>query len=282
MRRGALAFAFAGVLLTSGLAAAAIGPQPTHMLSPTNPVSFCDGSVMPGDPSCVPGAITYDGAGHAALDFGGATCNGASSFTVNTQNVPVDGGTNAQGRKVAITQYDNSDPSHPRPIAFAFTEPTLKSAGSMTLLDPNGDHVYTQMHFVGNLDSSPIDITLDIEPFDLDHDGVPDFVSTSDLTPMQFFGMSCTVPGNPNPVDVSTIFVPVAHQPDGNSAIIMDTNGDNVPDPDAYFGPLLAAAAAVGPTQIPTVSGLGLAILALLLLAAGLRLARRSSRQVAG
>jgi hypothetical protein len=289
MRSGALAFAFAGTLLTAGLASAAVlppGPQPTNMLSPTNPVSFCDGSVMPGDPACVPGVITYDAANHvAALDFGSNTCNGSSQFAVNTfPLVPPVTGFGRGGEEMTITAFDNFDPAHPRPIAVHFAENGSTGTGDMTLIDTNGDHVYEQMHIVGSSPGfGPIDGVFDIQPFDGDGDGVPDFASLSNLSmpPFAFGGLSCDVGGNP--VNPTNIFVPVAHQPDGNSAIVLDTDGNGIADPDAFWGPVLAAAAPLVPvTTVPTVSELGLVVLALLLLAAGLRLARRSSRPVAG
>ena len=141
----------------------------------------------------------------------------------------------------------------------------------MELLDTGGNHIYTQMHLTGHTGAAPaIDITLDIQMLDTNGDGFPDFGTLSDLGPLQFFGLDCGGAGTP-----TKIYVPIAHEPGGKSSIIADIDGNGAPDPDLFFGPVLAVAPVVAVAQIPTLSSLGLAILSLVLLAVGLKLTRQ-------
>ena len=74
----------------------------------------------------------------------------------------------------------------------------------------------------------------------------------------------------------SQIWVPLGTNSDGQPAIILDLNGDGVADPEFYQSAGLAAAGDDGDVVIPTLTQFGIAAMALLLLAVGLRHIRQN------
>ena len=74
----------------------------------------------------------------------------------------------------------------------------------------------------------------------------------------------------------SQIWVPLGKNSAGQPAIILDLNGDGVADPEFYQSAWLGAAGDDGDVVIPTLTQFGIAAMALLLLAVGLRHIRQN------
>ena len=115
---------------------------------------------------------------------------------------------------------------------------------------------------------------LDLVPADTDDDGSPDYVTLSSLQPFNFFGINCEPGGTPTEYD--QIWLPLAREDNGDLSVVGDLDGDGVADPELLWGPKLFLGAP-GPSvlEVPTLSRLGVAFLALALLALGVQLLRR-------
>ncbi len=285
-----LVVASSAIVLSAALAGAQpVPPQPTGMVGPLNPVLFTQDGV-PDGVGDLPGILEFFtpppvGEGNPQrtiqINFGNVNCNGASAFRIegasSQSTLPFDEFGRAPG-EVTANGFDTSDTAHPRPISAAFQESGGAGTGSAALLDADGDHAYEQMSLAGSNGGGPVAATLDIQTYDGDGDGVPDFATFFDPAPgdpqfnlavLQFFGLNCD--SSPNPY--TQAWVPVGRDLDGDPAIIGDLDGNGIADPEFYFGPKLQIRRSI--VQIPTLSGLGLAALVALLLLAGLGLMRR-------
>ena len=279
------------IVLSAALAGAQpVPPQPTGMVGPLNPVLFTQDGIPDGNGD-VEGVLefvnpTSAGEGNPQrtiqINFGNVICNGASVFRIegasSQSTLPFDEFGRTPG-EVTANGFDTSDTAHPRPINAGFQEAgSGAGVGSAALLDADGDHAYEQMSLAGSNGGGAVAATLDIQTYDGDGDGVPDFATFFDPAPgdpqfnlavLQFFGLNCD--SSPNPYDQA--WVPVGRDLDGDPAIIGDLDANGIADPEFYFGPKLQIRGSI--VQIPTLSGLGLAGLAALLLLVGLGLMRR-------
>ncbi len=264
------------VLLASGAGAQA--PQPTNMISPGNPILISGDGVPDGNgelrvvPTIIPNPA--GGPSTARADFGAGTCNGRSTYDALAAKSdparPYDKfGRNAAANELTATQFDTADPAHRRPRAFQYNQRDGRSTGLGTLIDSNGDHRYEKLQLTGTKNGQPVNITLDISGFDLNRDGVADFARANNLAALGFTG--CT---NSLGSIVSEIFIPCAHESAGECSFIEDLDGNGEWDPEEDWGPMLAVSGA-SVVEVPTLSGLGLASLGVLLLVGALRRMRR-------
>ncbi len=282
MRKSANLVVASSMILLSATLAGAQAPQPSGMLSPTNPALLTmDG--MPDGNGDVPVTIAF-----VAPPTGGQgflevmiNCNGGFSLPLQaaaSQNgMPFDG----FGRvpdEVMIDQFDTSDAMHPRPIGAAFAESGQAggNVGMAMMVDSDGNHQYERLMVQGTKGGMPVAAELDLRSADRNQDGFPEYVTLFDpaaadpmynLGVLQFFGWYC------NNEMYDQVWLPVARDLDNDAAIIGDLDGDGIADPEFYWGPKLQIASTL--LQVPTLSGLGLAALAALLLLVGLRLMRR-------
>lgn len=284
MKTSASAMVVGVAILLSAGAAGAQSPQPTGMISPSNPVLFTHDGLPDGNGDLVAGiehSPVTAGPGLVAVNFGNVNCNGSPIFRASAEAMPPTGPINefaAGSGVVMINQLDSSDAAHPRPIGANYAEPSGPGQGQAMMLDSDGDHLYERLMIQGSKGSGPVAAELDLLSYDPDGDGKPEFVTLFDPTPadpqfnlgvLQFFGLSCD--------DGHTYhqgWVPVGRDLDGDPAIIGDLNGDSIADPEFLWGPKLQTGAR-SLVQIPTLSGFGLAALAALLLFVGVRLMRR-------
>ena len=291
--RNSARFVAAGflIVLSATLASAQpVPPQPTGMVGPLNPVLFTQDGV-PDGVGDLPGVLEFfdpPTAGEGIvqrtiqLNFGSANCNGSSTFLV--EGAPAQTGQPFElfGRtpgEVTVSSFDTSDTAHPRPINAAFAEAGGgPGVGSASLIDSDGDHAYEQMSVGGSSGRGAVAATLDIQTFDGDDDGLADYATFFDPAPadpqfnlgvLQFFGLNCDTSQDP----YTQAWVPVARDLDGDPALIGDLDANGIADPEFYFGPKLQIGGPV--TQIPTLSGFGLAALAAVLLLVGIGLMRR-------
>jgi hypothetical protein len=274
------------LLLCAAVAGAqAPPPQPTGMLSPSNPVLFTmDG--LPDGNGDLPAMIEYQaftgGPGVVQVNFGNVVCNGSPIHRAQAEAMPAGGPINefaAGSGMVMLSSLDNSDPMYPRPIGASYTEgPGSPSQGSAAMVDSDGDHRYEGLMVGGTKGGSPVAAELDLHFYDGDRDGFPEFVTLFDPAPadpmynlgvLQFFGLDCV--GSTMPY--TQAWIPVARDLDGDPAVIGDLDGNGIADPEFLWGPKLRFGG--GLLQVPTLSGLGLAALATLLLVVGWALMRR-------
>ncbi len=278
------------VLLSATLASAQpVPPQPTGMVGPLNPVLFTQDGVpdgtgdLPGvlefiDPTSV-GEGTFQRG--IQINFGNVLCFDRSTFQIegapSQAGMPFDEFGRAPG-EVIVDGFDTSDTAHPRPINAAFQEGGGAGVGSASMLDSDGNHAYEQMTIAGSNSHGPVAATLDVQTYDGDSDGLPDYATFFDPAPgdpqfnlgaLQFFGLGCD--SSPDPY--TQAWVPVGRDLDGDPAIIGDLDANGIADPEFYFGPKLQVRGAI--VQVPTLSGFGLTALAAVLLLVGLRLMRR-------
>jgi len=291
MRHNAHAVVAASLLLTASLAGAQpVPPQPTGMLSPTNPVLFTmDG--LPDGNGDLPAMIQFlpltGGPGIVQANFGNVVCDGSPIHRAIAEAMPPGGPLNefaAGSGMVMLTSMDTSDPAHHRPVGADYSEgPSSPSQGSAAMVDTDGDHRYEGMMVEGTKGGSPVAAELDLLFYDGDQDGFPEFVTLHDPAPadpmynlgvLQFFGIYCD--GSQTPY--SQAWIPVAKDLDGDPAIIGDLDGNGLADPEFLWGPKLQFGR--GLLQVPTLSGLGLVALAALLLGVGLFLMRRRTHPV--
>lgn len=279
MKRSRVVVAGSLWVLAATLAGAQPPPaQPTNMISPGNPILISGDGVPDGNgelrvvPSFIPNPA--GGPSTARADFGSGTCNGRSTYDALAKKTdparPYDSfGRTANANELTATQFDTADPVHRRPRAFQYNQRDGRSTGLGTLIDSNGDHRYEKLQLTGTKNGQPVNITLDISGFDVNRDGVADFARTNNLAALGFRG--CT--NNFGEV-VSEIFIPCAHESAGECSFIEDLDGNGESDPDEDWGPMLAVSGA-SVVEVPTVSGVGLAGLALLLLVGAVRQLRR-------
>jgi hypothetical protein len=271
------------MLLSAGVAGAQ-SPQPTGMVSPSNPVLFTHDGLPDGNGDLAAGVEYFaatTGPGLVGVNFGNVNCNGSPIFRALAEAMPPTGPVNefsAGSGMVMISELDSSDAAHPRPIGADYTEPSGPGQGQAMMLDSNGDHLYERLMIQGANGDGPVAAELDLQSYDPDGDGKPEFVTLFDPAPadpqfnlgvLQFFGLSCD-----DGHTYDKAWIPVGRDLDDDPAIIGDLNGDGIADPPFLWGPKLQVGAR-SLVQIPTLSGFGLAALAALLLFVGVRLMRR-------
>lgn len=283
MRETAKSFLAIAVILLCAAQAGAQSPQPTGMLSPTNPVLFTNDGMPDGNGGDQPGLIEYipvtTGPSFVQVNFGQTDCNGSPIHGALAYS---DGGPfnrfAAGSGEVSIGELDTSDPSHPRPISAAYSQPTEGggSAGEAEMIDSDGDHRYERMVVQGNKGADPVAAELDLLSYDPNGDGLPEHVTLFDpagdpdfnLGVLQFFGLDC------DGGSYDQAWVPVGRDLDGDPAIIGDLDGNGEADPEFLWGPKLETGVR-SLMAIPTLSEVGLVVLATLLLLGGLRAMRR-------
>jgi len=280
MHRVGVLLAVGGVVL-GATAVAAQSPQPTGMMSPARPF-YLTNDGMPDGVGDLPGAIHYGNqtTGNVTpmfADFGSNPCNGASQFFVDASASQTGGVLDQFGRsgpEVVVDEFDDSDPSQPRPVSATYDQGGAGGpvGGGLTFADSDGDHRYERAQVAGTDGGGPVNATLDLVPADTDGDGDPDYVTFSSLEPLDFFGMNCDVGGTPT--DFTQIWLPLARDLDGDFAVIGDLDGDGTADPELAWGPKLAIGTP-SVLAVPTLSGAGVAVLALALLGLGVRMMRR-------
>lgn len=276
MRRSVCLLVGSAALLSATIASAQ-APQPTGMWSPMNPALLTNDGVP--DANDLPAMIALGGmAGPGGLLITFAPQCMDTLFVEGAASVPVmpfDGFGRGGGPEVMIDQFDMFDPVHPRPIRASFDEGGGGvNVGTATMIDSDGDHRYERIMVQGNKGPMMVTANLDLKSFDRNRDGFPEFVTLFDPLPanpmfnlgvFQFFGFAC------GPATYDQVWIPVARDLAGDAAIIGDLDGNGIADPEFFWGPKLQIVL----FEVPTLGGLGLAALAMLLLLVGLRLVGR-------
>lgn len=170
--------------------------------------------------------------------------------------------------------------SETNPSAAAAREGQRVTAatGAGGFVDNNGDGIYDGVSGSGNRGSGPVSVSTGFVLSDITGDAYPDYVSVP-WSQSAALGVKpnfqCT-PGNPTP----QVFVPLADSNgDGHpDSVILDLDGDTVPDPDVYQSPILAPnpTGGLAANEVPTLSQWGLVGLAASLAAAGWLFLRKS------
>lgn len=262
-------------------------PQPTGMMSPSRPF-YLTNDGAPDGVGDVPGTIQMGPYGNVtplSADFGAVPCNGQTQFFAEGYPSQPGGVLDQFGRgglpEVTAGNFDTSDPSQPRPTNGHYDELGAGGPvqGDFDLSDSDGDHRYERARVLGADGGGPVQADLDFVPADTNGDGDPDYVTLTNLAPLDFFGVNCVVNGTPT--DFDQAWLPLARDLDGDFAIIADLDGDGQADPELAWGPKLQ----IGQPRvlgIPTLSNLGLAALTLVLLGVGVHLLRRRETAAGG
>lgn len=280
-------------LLVAALAAPSLLAQPTPTPGPTNrylgpnfpALVDSNGNGRPDPGVDAPG--TPSGTGSSAVLSTPWDCGTSSpSRYYQFSNVGGDGryqtvGRNTYGRSQSVSVAQSSAgvatavqfeenllpvPSR-KGAAPAGSVPT--ATGSAAVVDRNGDGIYDGV--AGGRTGGGLNFNLDLVLSDITSDGNPDYVSIP-WSQSAALGVkpnyNCT-PGTPSP----QAWVPLADtNADGRpDSIVLDLNGDNIPDPTLFRSPILApnptGGAAMAP--IPTLSQWGLVLLSAGMAAAG-------------
>jgi hypothetical protein len=252
-----------------GVSASVVWAQ-TNMLSGSNPVLMTSDGVPDGTgDSAVTATHTIGAPG--TLSF--ATCDGP--FDVDTHFTgPVVTGFSRPGQvpEFTVQQQNTSDALHPRPVLFHYDELAQGfNTGDLRFIDTDGDNRYERVDVTGDANSNPVAFTMDLLFYDGDSDGFPNFVTFALPPPFNGGILSCG----------DQAWFPVAHDLQNDPAVVLDLNGDSAADPEFLWGPKFDL---LFPTvlDIPTLSNLSIAVFAVLLLLAGLRLARRRGQSATG
>jgi hypothetical protein len=272
--------AFVGCLL---IAVALPAQQPTGMLSPTRGFRLTYDGVPDGVNDADGTIVRTVGPQNAfQAQFGNLICNGQGSFYADglTGGLGrIDQFGRGAGTEVTATDLDMSD-AQPRPTRGHYDELGQGVVtGDFELIDDDGNHKYDRATVVGNNPRGGVQVDLDLVPADVEGDPDPDYVTLSSLEPFNFFGLNChePVPGAPTGTEYTQIWLPLATDLDGDAAVIGDLDGDDIADPDLFWGPKLQFGPEPPPSvlEVPAISRLGVALLALALLAVGVRSLRR-------
>jgi IPTL-CTERM motif len=132
--------------------------------------------------------------------------------------------------------------------------------GTLTLEKSAGSTTYNQVRLQGTTGSGPVNTVLSL----VQQNGT---IGVANLASVAGAVSTC---GSANPN--SQIWLPMGTGSNGQPTVILDINGDGVPDSDFTEGP---PASGTAPPPIPTLNEWGLIVLILLLLALGLRFARK-------
>jgi hypothetical protein len=260
-------------VLTPALLAAAFWAAPlSGQINPCAPPNRCLGPNFPalidtnGDGLPTPGVDTpivpvydpiaktiyadnpWDSCGHARFRMIFSLTDPQPGTGIPTKGTAVDG----HGNTIVIAATSFTAANEPKSVSFSQTAPSLavRGMGSGTLLDQNLDGI-----FEGGSGTASIGFQVGtlIVPnfvfFDVNGDGIADYVSLpwtpTNLTAMGFnTGDSCG-PAGAGGLEPQ-IFIPLA-----NGRIILDLNGDGIPDPGVFQSPPLAPQG-VPPTNTPT------------------------------
>ena len=224
----------------------------------------------------LPGTVDVHGANQNAYpqDTGGGTyflqspwaaCQGVFSFTIqaaSTGAVPgkYDRFTNL-GRRFTIDQFVGG-----YPIGGTYVNPLKPGEGGTLTLEKSvaGQATYDQVHLVGTKLSGPVNVVLSL----VQQGGYLGVSNLASLGVIKDCGGA-----NAN----SQILLPVGTGDNGQPTIIIDANGDGVPDAQFLQGPPLSGA---GAAPIPTLTEWGLIALTLILLIVGLRFFRKNASPV--
>ena len=280
MGRRSAVVAYSAALLTAAWLPAQ-QPQPVGMLSPTRPIYLTNDGV-PDGVGDLPATIIRNGTGNNTtflLDFAGVDCNGQTQYFADgapgAASPKIDEFGRGAGTEVNATNLDTSDPTEPRPTRGHYDQLGQGQIfGDFDLVDDNGDHRYERATVNGDNGGTPVQADLDLVPADTDGDSLPDYVTLSNLQPLNFFGLNCSPGGNPTNYD--QIWLPLAREDNGELAVIGDLDGNNVADPTLLWGPRLdLGQPPPSGIAIPTMSRYGIAFLTLALLGLGVHLLRR-------
>jgi exosortase sorting signal-containing protein len=254
-------------LLAAILAAPALGQSPkTHMLSPQFPAlvdTNGDGRPTPGvDATFVPSFSA--GLGVLTLNSPWGACSLGSPSGLFVLSNPQAGTGKLQttsrsttAETIAVTLGGFTPGNAPTLVNLVETTnlPGVgnNGTGTLTLLPAVQGGFFDTVHITGSqtgpLPLNNVDVTLSFVTFDVNGDGIPDYISLpwGQLGVLGLGGGNCTVPGNggPNP----QVFVPLA----SDGTITLDLDGNGAPDPQFFSTPPLASMApACTFTLVPT------------------------------
>ena len=225
----------------------------------------------------VPGTVDVHGSSLQAYpqDTGGGTyflqspwaaCQGPFSFTImaaSTGAVPgkYDQFTNI-GRTFTLDQFVGG-----YPIGGTYANPFKRGEGGTLTLEKSaaGKATYDQVHLVGTKLSGPVNVVLSL----VQQGGYLGVSNLASLGVIKDCGGA-----NAN----SQILLPLGTGDNGQPTIIIDANGDGVPDAQFIQGPPMSGVNVAAP--IPTLTEWGLIALTLILLIVGLRFFRNNASPV--
>ena len=258
----------APALLTAGFSTAALLGQinpcapPNRCLGPNFPALIDtdgDGKPSSGDTAIVPvydpiaktiyADNPWDSCGHPRFRMIFALTNPQPVTGIPTKATAVDG----HGNTIVITATSFTALNEPKSVSFSQTSPslTVRGLGSGTLLDQNLDGIFeggsgtaTVGFNVGTL------IIPNFVFFDVNGDGISDYVSLP-WTPANLAAMGFNTGDGCGPTTgvgglEPQIFIPLA-----NGRIILDLDGNGLPDPGVFQSPPLAPQG-IPPTSTPT------------------------------
>lgn len=203
---------------------------PSTMLIP-NPWEDCQ-DVTPSTPKNV-------------LQLSRASLVGGGPFTVGTRT------TDNQQERIGVTQYDAGRPIH---FAMNVEKPVGSghASGDGGVVDANGDHIYDDIEGTGGGgEMGAINFLIDIV---IDGSGNYATIPWAEADALAVQSSPCVNGGLPAP-----IHFPIADSTgDGvRDAIVLDLDGNGIPDPQFLLGPVIAGAQAAR-FSVPTLSQWGI------------------------
>jgi hypothetical protein len=262
LKRFALA---ATIVLLCPCLSQAQNPTTGLMVGPNAPIVVdTDGDGIPEPGSDVRIVPTFDGQQTLTVPNPWEQCGpGTHNQITMTGGPPFTGGTRNHDTETESVQATEYDGVRPTDFTMFVDRPTTDKNGTAGVVDENNDGIYDAFQGAG---TGGINFLLDFVYADTTGDGWGDYVSIP-WSQASALGVDKTDGCGPGPNNSDPqIFVPLADTTgDGlPDSIVLDLDGNGLPDQQFRPGPIMGAAAAVAldTTNIPTLGEWG-AILAM-------------------
>ncbi|MCF8145001.1 MAG: IPTL-CTERM sorting domain-containing protein [Deltaproteobacteria bacterium] len=192
-----------------------------------------------------------------------SNCQPAASLTIQAQSTGAVAGKydrfSSLGRTFLVDQFSGG-----YPIGGTYANPFKPGEVGTLMLEKSvaGQATFDQVHLVGTKRSGPVDVILSLA----ERDG---YIGVTNLASLGVINTCGGADAN------SQILLPLGTGDHGQPAIVLDINGDGIPDPEFLQGPPISGLPLA--PAIPTLTEWGLIVMTLILLIVGLRFLRNNA-----